>query len=290
MTTTLTPQVPANQASSTSDDENVWQRVWQHRKTNTQDDAWLQREEDSPRWQLIERELKLRFGSLHGLKTIELGAGRGDLSVLLARRGADVALLDYTEEALTQAKHRFDRLRLNAYLVRDDFMNPQESWRNRFDLVLSSGVIEHFVAARRDDALRAHMNALTPGGLAFVSVPHAACWPYRAWKLYLESRGWWPYGQEIPYSRAEMVRRAERVGFVDVDTYCTGFWQSVADHWLRGVFKRDVDWTQCRSRFDEKMGLNLLMIARKPVGDTRARRLVPRPARLLDGILAGANG
>ena len=57
---------------------------------------------------MIDRYLNNAFGRIKGLNTIELGSGRGDLSVLLAERGANVTLLDASDAALEQARERFD--------------------------------------------------------------------------------------------------------------------------------------------------------------------------------------
>jgi len=224
----------------------------------------IERERASPRWSRMTEELGRVFGSVQGLRTIELGSGRGDLSLLLAQAGARVTLLDASERALDQARVRFDRLEANAEFVRADMLEGGEVARGRFDVSLSSGVIEHFRGQDRNGVLRRHLDVLKPGGLAIVSVPHAHCPPYRLWKFYLERRGWWPYGMEIPYSRREMLRRSRDVGFVNPQVTCLGFWQSVSDHWGRSVLHRSWDWSRHRSMLDGVMGLILLMFGRRP--------------------------
>ncbi len=202
-------------------------------------------------------------GAPVGLRSIELGSGRGDLSVLLAECGVDVTLFDVSEAALAQAERRFERLGLSARYEKGDLMGPMADWRATYDIVLSSGVIEHFKGADRSRVLEAHHNVLRPGGLAMVSVPNAWCFPYRVWKSYLELRGWWPYGMEIPYSRRELVRRARDVGFEGVEAEGFGFWDSVGSHWMKGLLGREVGCRDRASRFDSVMGASLLLLGRR---------------------------
>jgi len=241
----------------------VWDRLWRYPHGAARDDALLEREQRSPRWSHIVSALSAAFGRIDGLRTVELGSGRGDLSALLAQHGAEVTLVDMSAAGLNQARRRFDRLNIDASFVQADLLTDSDELRDRFDVSLSSGVIEHFRGRGRTRALRAHRNVLRAGGVTMVSVPHAWCVPYRLWKLYLETRGAWPYGLEIPYSRSELIARAREAGLDDVRTTTMGFWQSVGDHWGRSVLHRGPDWVARRSILDRSMGLILLLTARK---------------------------
>ena len=194
----------------------VWDRLWRRRPPDAKDAALIAREGRSPRWRTIVAKLETWFGTLDGLRTIELGSGRGDLSALLAQRGARVTLLDTSDRALAQARHRFDRMGLKAEFVQADMLGALDRVREPFDVALSSGVIEHFTNQDRTRAVRAHHDMLRRGGAAIISVPHAWCIPYRLWKSYLELRGCWPYGLEIPYTRRELARRSRQAGFEEV--------------------------------------------------------------------------
>lgn len=246
---------PAAGATGTA----VWERVWRHLPSDAKDDAALARERRSPRWRTIVARLKATFGAIDGLKTVELGSGRGDLSVLLAREGARVTLIDYSDVALELAGRRFKRLGLDARFARADMLGEMGAWRDAFDVSASYGVIEHFKGRDRTRVVRAHHDVIRPGGLAVISVPNAWCVPYRLWKAYLEFRGWWPYGMEIPYSRGELLDRARRAGFARSRLDCTGLWQSIGDQWGRSVLGRGPDWVDKPSRWDPVMGFNLVL-------------------------------
>jgi 2-polyprenyl-3-methyl-5-hydroxy-6-metoxy-1,4-benzoquinol methylase len=251
--------------SSTAAASKVWDRLWEYAPTDERDDVQLARERRTSRWATIHDRLVSNFGTLRGLRTIELGSGRGDLSVLLAQAGADVTLLDTSERALDQARKRFDRLGLTARFECGDLFTPPVRLLGSFDVALSSGVIEHFEHDVRTQAFRAHADVLNPRGLGIISVPNAWCPPYRLWKFYFELRGWWPYGLEIPYSRREMIRRARVVGFSRIEIEGAGFWQSVGDHLGRGLCGRGPDWAACPSCLDRIMGMSLILFGRRGI-------------------------
>lgn len=250
---TDTPRSPAATGAP------VWDRLWQHHHTDAKDDVVLERERRARRWSMISDRLRATFGRLENLRTIELGSGRGDLSTLLAESGAKVTLLDSSDRALDQARHRFDRLGLDGTFERADMFEYAGAHAGEFDVALSSGVIEHFKGAARTKVIRAHRDVLQPVGVTVISVPHARCIPYRVWKLYLELRGWWPYGMEIPYSARELRRRAHEAGFVSTEAHCMGFLQSVGVHWAQRLVGRRPGWTDKPSRLDSTMGFTLLM-------------------------------
>ncbi len=248
---------PAEQVA----DPVVWDRLWRHRPTEAKDASLLDRERRSTRWALVVDRLEATFGSLRGLRTIELGCGRGDLSTLLAQRGARVTLFDRSTAALREARWRFDRLGLDANYVEGDMLGTLEGVRGNFDVAVSMGVVEHFAGKARSAVMRAHHDVLKNRGVAVVSVPHARCLPYRVWKAYLELRGWWPYGFERPYTHREIGRRARDVGFARSETHGLCFLQSVGDQWIKRLTGRAPGWVDRRCSLDSLMGLVLLMFA-----------------------------
>jgi len=243
----------------------VWDRVWRHHPSDSRDDALLARERNGLRWAAIVSRIESAFGRIAGLRTIELGSGRGDLSILLAERGARVTLLDENPAALAQAQYRFDRLGLAGGYEQDDFLGPRKAHADRFDVAVSSGVIEHFQGADRTRAIAAHACALRAGGMAIISVPNAWCIPYRVWKKYLELRGWWPYGMERPYAHGELLRRSREAGLTEADVLGIGFWQFMRKHWAFSPRARRPHAETKISRLDKLFGASLVLFARKAV-------------------------
>src|SRR5262245_43145895 len=101
-----------------------WDKLWSYQPSAERDNAILAREAASKRWRMIRDRIRRTFGCIKGLRAIELGSGRGDLSALLAEEGARVTLLDSSERALSQARSRFSRLGLEGQFQLGDLFAP----------------------------------------------------------------------------------------------------------------------------------------------------------------------
>lgn len=186
----------------------------------------LETERGRRRWQTYSAYLDRQYPG-QTLSAVELGAGGGDLSILLAQAGHKVTLVDFSPEALGHARQRFESLGLEAQFIQADVFEFMQTHAGRFDLSGSLGVAEHFSGQKRNDIIGAHQSVLRVGGTAFISVPNARCLPYRLWKLYLEARGCWPYGYEAPFSPRSLARFAKRNGLAPCHVYQTGFTASI---------------------------------------------------------------
>jgi 2-polyprenyl-3-methyl-5-hydroxy-6-metoxy-1,4-benzoquinol methylase len=191
----------------------VWRGVWQNTQLNEEGvRKTIRREQRTLRWQAIRAALIERFGTVRGLRTIELGAGTGDISLLLALEGARPTLLDANEQALQLARYKFSVAGLEPLCTVGDFLQLDPALHGAFDCAVSYGTVEHFAGGDRVQACRAHVEAIRPGGMVAISVPNAHCLPYRLNKWQLEARGAWPWGLELPYTRAELNRVAGDIG------------------------------------------------------------------------------
>jgi len=240
---------------------SVWSRLWKDAGGSDREHELLRRERSSPRWTRLRALLIRQFGRVEGLRCVELGSGRGDMSVLLAEAGAYVTLVDQCFEALAQARARFESLGLSASFVECDIFNLPSELVSRFDLSVSLGVVEHFKAEERTRIIAAHRQSIHDDGLTLISVPHARCVPYRIWKAYLQLRRWWPYGREIPYSKRELARRVCEAGFYPREMFAFGFRDSIREHWGRSLFRRAWNRPAGPSPLDSWMGMNLVVIA-----------------------------
>ncbi len=122
---------------------------------------------------------------------LELGCGRASLTLSLCPEIKSLSGIDISETAVVQAteyasKHGY----ANARFAVDDCTKLRVE--EKFDLVWSQGLIEHF-----DDPVlvtREHYKALAPGGTVLISVPYTyyhAVWYYSTRpKL---TRRFWPW-------------------------------------------------------------------------------------------------
>jgi cyclopropane fatty-acyl-phospholipid synthase-like methyltransferase len=187
----------------------------------------LAKEEYAIRWRRIQLQILRHFPRFNGLKVVEIGAGAGTYAAMLARRGAEVTLLDYSPNALHRAEEFFSRLGLPAHLRMDDALALPDDLRGEFDVAMSFGLNEHFEGGKRERIAAAHLEVLKPGGLAFISVPNQWCLPYRLFKFAAQRTGKWIFGEEYPFTRLELEQLGQRLGakevFILADSLMTSF-------------------------------------------------------------------
>ncbi len=187
------------------------------------------REKQSVRWQHIELMVRKRHGSFKGLNCLEIGAGSGQYSMLFARRGARVTVLDYSKNALDLSRRIFEDYEIDGQQVRFiqmDALQMDCSLFNGYDVSMSFGVAEHFKGEDRLRIIKAHYDVLKSGGITFISVPNINCLPYRIYRfiMHLKKR---EAIECYPYSKREFQKIADEctmgscyfIGFSYRDTY-----------------------------------------------------------------------
>jgi SAM-dependent methyltransferase len=204
-----------------------WRRQWEQEPLDLEAPA---AEARTPRWHAQEELVRERFGGFDGLRVVELGAGRGLNGLLYAQRGARVMLVDNVELPLEQARRLFDPHGVEAEHAIADVFDLPPSLRDRFDVSMSFGLCEHFLGARRLAVVRAHLDALRPGGLALIGVPNRRDPVYRLWKGMLTRRGTWPLGTEEPFSAHELAALAASAGGEPLAPRFGSFAASFVDH------------------------------------------------------------
>lgn len=190
----------------------VWDLLWSKCSSAKRDIFVLLTEENGIRWKRIEKIILSEFGKFQGLGIIEIGAGQGTNAALMAKRGATVTVLDYSEQAIKRAKEFFSANGLSANFLKLDALSLPPNLLGKFDISMSFGLAEHFKGFDRIRINRAHFDLLRKGGIAFISVPNRNNLPYRISKFIEESTGKWPFGEEIPYSRGELRSVCHQLG------------------------------------------------------------------------------
>jgi 2-polyprenyl-3-methyl-5-hydroxy-6-metoxy-1,4-benzoquinol methylase len=145
-----------------------------------------------------------------GKRVLEFGCGTGINTLIMAQRGAKVTFVDYSREALDLVQKNLDRLGIDAELIHQDIFDFNE--RNRYDLVHSEGVVEHFLPPKRQEIVNIHADATKKGGKTLIIIPHLKNPPYRLGKKLANWLGCWIYGNEYPYTKKELVKRMEMAG------------------------------------------------------------------------------
>ncbi len=109
-----------------------------------------------------------------GLSVLEVGSAPGDFLVRFARTfGATPFGVEYSPRGAERNRAVFAAADLDpAGVIEADFLSDSflNEYRNRFDIVISRGFIEHFEDA--DAVVARHVDVLRPGGQLIILIPN----------------------------------------------------------------------------------------------------------------------
>lgn len=142
-------------------------------------------------------------------KICELGGGDAQMLTYLARRhpSAQFSILDFSEQGCQLAAIRAAKEGVELGICQADVFSPPPDQLERFDIVLSQGVVEHFTDLPR--VLAAKRALLLRGGVMFTSIPNFAS-PVYAWLCQRWSRSVWE--DHVPHSLQNFIKSHEAAG------------------------------------------------------------------------------
>jgi len=157
----------------------------------------------------------LSIGPVKGLKILEVGAGTGRDSFELAKAGAKVFILDYSEGSLKIASELAAQAPENLHLVQGNAFNspfPSET----FDIIFHQGLAEHF----KDPLplLKENARLLKKGGFCLCDVPQTFH-PYTVIKHILIAFGKWFAGWETQFTMVQLKKLMKNAGFEIIYDY-----------------------------------------------------------------------
>ena len=264
-----------------------WDRFWEARQVNPE---LVARELASDRWNLVEQAALDRYGSLVGREVIEVGSGMGINGLCMAIRGAKVSVLDVDATALQRASELFALFHVTPHLIQQDlFSSPDSTLENRFDVVMSFGLAEHFIGSERELCIQRHFGLARPGGIVIISVPNWSSFVVRFDTALLSLARRWRWGWqrfsrrktldweiEVPFTRDELQSFGKKM-CSDSEVYATNFGEGI-DGFLRyirypmaaiglnGLASR-VRWSWVPMPvLDSRWGVSLVLVARKGTG------------------------
>jgi ubiquinone/menaquinone biosynthesis C-methylase UbiE len=186
-----------------------WEEFWQ-RKQNVQKVY-----DNSER---IVSHIRDIIDDLNGKKILEVGAGTGRDSFLLAEAGAEVTVLDYADNSLFIIKNILHDTPVKLDLIKGDaFQLPFKA--NSFDLVFHQGLLEHFEEPQL--ILNENFRILKNNGLLLVDVPQKYH-VYTIIKKLLIALNRWFAGWETEFTVSQLQTKISSAGFLIVQ--CYGEW------------------------------------------------------------------
>lgn len=231
------------------------------------------------------------------LQVAEIGSGTGTFSLTLALLGARVTLIDYNPEVLKQADkiYKFYNCKVDC-ICTDILESVSHSLREKFDLVISLGLAEHFTEDNRRKCLVSHKDLLKKGGFTVISVPNRLSPFYMSiWILRNLTRTWKVL--EVPFSPRELRKFARELSFKNY--YVIGLWPLIRDLYIypRGFISALIDLLpESYSRILRRWHADILQYIKKPLLPDRDMDMVKycrgkatlikeRPQRILNGAL-----
>ena len=183
----------------------MWDTVWLDPGLVKDDELILAAEAATIRWKKIHQVLLKEFGTLKGLKVLEIGSGSGTYGALLAKQGTVTTVLDYSPAALTRAREFYAHNKLNVTCIQGDaLLLGKTKAKNQFDVSISVGLTEHFTGRNRVLIHQVHLDVLKKDGVAIFLVPNAYNPPYRIYKWIAELFRTWKFGPEYPFTQREL--------------------------------------------------------------------------------------
>lgn len=125
---------------------------------------------------------------------LELGAGTGKDSEWLIRKfGGRVTLVDNCDYAISKSRRYLRRKKFNAAYLKSHIEDIK--FKNRYDLVFSVGLVEHFYNKELYNIFKKHIDASKKGGYAMIFVPNNAL-IYRFYRRLLTSLKLWIWDEK----------------------------------------------------------------------------------------------
>jgi len=203
---------------------DLWNQVWsQSSHEDSEFWEWVECESNGVRGTKIQNYIRIHVGDLRGLKTIEVGSGLGIYSLIFARLGADVTLLDYSEQALSFASLCFQKNGLRAKFLLQNALELDSALYAQYDVAMSFGTVEHFRYPERLQMIETHVNLVRSGGVITISAPNKAFFPHEILKAYLQSQNKWKLGYEGAFSRAEFLKVSNTVNLNQIEVIGSAF-------------------------------------------------------------------
>jgi len=141
---------------------------------------------------------------IHPGQLLELGSSTGQISLRLSKMYNFLpTLVDTSTLALTIASYNYRRKGITPITIKKNIL--ELNLEQKYDLVHSHGLLEHFTGDKQLIALESHIKHIQIGGWLICWVPSPDIF-YRLNRWYLEHSNQWIFGFENPISLKDVLR------------------------------------------------------------------------------------
>lgn len=188
-------------------------------------------------WQEAVRIILRKGIPISELNVAEAGCGSATMALTFALMGASVSLIDFNQKVLEHTRDLYQLYGTEAEYINEDCINnPSERIRGNYDLVISSGLLEHFSGKYKKACLNYHKQLLNKDGFVFISVPNSRSPWYRVIRSLRVLTGTWKIDLEIPLSAKELKKLAEEAGLSDSYVIAYSRWLDDFKDYFWGFF------------------------------------------------------
>ena len=165
-------------------------------------------------WKHAAKILSSKTPDYSNLEIADVGCGTGTFALLFGLLGAKIVLIDYDKSVLEATKKIYEMWRVKAEFHNLSCLNtPPEYLLDRFDMVSSGGLAEHFTGEDRSRCISFHYKLLKKGGFAYIGVPNALSPFYQAVVGFRRLTATFGIDIEVPFSYGELIHMARKLGF-----------------------------------------------------------------------------
>ena len=177
---------------------DIWEKVWDENTINGQ---LLNLQKD----EYFEHVTNLAKNIPKKGRILEAGCGLGRWIFYLNELGFYTIGIDTAKTAIKRAHKYAKKKRKNIDLVVADVEHlPFRD--HAFDLILSLGVIEHFVKGNRDHIIKESYRCLNQKGMLFLTTPNKFLIAHTLLRFYSKLRREWKVGLEHSFTTKDLTR------------------------------------------------------------------------------------
>lgn len=199
-----------------SDVENAWDSFWEDRdhEGDSSDQSqgifnrlfrylvYLEQEYNLDRWM---KEVILNELPKNGnLRILEAGCGEGTTAINIWKPHYSIIAFDISENALKRALVKSKDKNTELVPARGSLFDLPFR-ENSFDVVLSIGILEHFLNSEQKEQYAELARVTKKGGRIITLVPSHYAFFYRLGMWYAKRKGLWKFGYEKPLKTLDHI-------------------------------------------------------------------------------------